>query len=100
MIELHGEINGFAEAALNDAYVKATDQQVETLRKQLEQARADLKTTNETLLKRQAELELAQGLIVHPGILDFLKTYLGHQIELGRLRASRRAGISTEKQDG
>ena len=31
MIELHGEINGFAEAALNDAYAKATDQQVETI---------------------------------------------------------------------
>ena len=31
VIELHGEINGFAEAALNDAYAKATDQQVETI---------------------------------------------------------------------
>ena len=31
VIELHGEINGFAEAALNDAYAKATDQQVETV---------------------------------------------------------------------
>jgi anti-anti-sigma factor len=31
VIELHGEINGFAEAALNDAYTKATDQQVETI---------------------------------------------------------------------
>ena len=42
---------------------QTTDQQVDTLRKQLEQARADLKTTNETLLKRQAELELAQGMM-------------------------------------
>lgn len=42
---------------------QTTDQQVETLRKQLEQTRADLKTTNETLLKRQAELELAQGMM-------------------------------------
>jgi anti-anti-sigma factor len=31
VIELHGEINGFAEATLNDAYAKATDQQVETI---------------------------------------------------------------------
>ena len=31
VIELHGEINGFAETALNDAYAKATDQQIETL---------------------------------------------------------------------
>jgi anti-anti-sigma factor len=31
VIELHGEINGFAEATLNEAYAKATDQQVETI---------------------------------------------------------------------
>jgi anti-anti-sigma factor len=31
VIELHGEINGFAEAALNDAYAQASGQEVETI---------------------------------------------------------------------
>ncbi len=31
VIELHGEINGFAEAALNDAYATASDELVETI---------------------------------------------------------------------
>lgn len=42
---------------------QTTDEQIQTLAKQLEQARADLKTTNENLLRTQAELELAQGMM-------------------------------------
>ena len=42
---------------------QTTEERVETFRKQLQQARDELKTLNDTLLKTQAELEMAQNMM-------------------------------------
>lgn len=42
---------------------KSTNEQIANVRQQLDQAKADLKTTNGTLLKTQAELEMTQDIM-------------------------------------
>ncbi len=62
---LQEQVNNI-RADYNDLQVRleqSTEEQVDTYRKQLEEANANLKTLNDTLLKTQAELKMSQDIM-------------------------------------